>query len=218
VHLGIVLLSITVITRETLLGVRNIETTIGGTLQGTEDTATSGGSLASDIQKASERALVFVDLINEVLLLLVFSGDNLSIDLSVTLVNIIESKLLKKTTSTKKTGAVSSGVVLQANSQSVSWQLSGSGLSKDTITIDQGVCNLADNLTVGETNDKAVFWGLVLVLVLGTKTLTLTVVGLSLATTAKFDLVTAEVSPVLLNLDESGSCDSFLALELERCW
>ena len=62
---------------------------------------------------------------------------------------------------------------------------------------------MADNLGVGETNDKTVLGGLVLVLVLGAKTLTLTVIGLSLASTTELDLEPREVGFVLLGSDEN---------------
>jgi hypothetical protein len=76
-------------------------------------------------------------------------------------------------------------------------------LAQNTVTIDQGVCNLAYELGVGETNDKTVLGRLVLVLVLAYETFTLTVVGLSFATTTELDLVARKVRLVLLDLDES---------------
>jgi hypothetical protein len=75
-------------------------------------------------------------------------------------------------------------------------------LAQNAVTIDKGVCDLTDYLGVGETNDKTVLGGLVLVLVLGTKSLTLTVVGLSLTSTSELDLVTREVTLGFLNFNE----------------
>mmetsp|Transcript_28508 Transcript_28508/g.47166 ORF Transcript_28508/g.47166 Transcript_28508/m.47166 type:complete len:342 (+) Transcript_28508:66-1091(+) len=211
VHLSIVFLSITVVTRESLLRVRNIETTISTTLQGTEDTATGSGSLAPNIEKASERTLIIIDFLDEVLLVVVISGDNFSINLGVTLIDIVKTKLLKKTTGTEKTSAVSSGVVLQTDRKSVSWELNGTGLGKNTVSIDQGISDLADNLTIGESHNKTVLWCLVLVLVLGTKSLTLTVIGSTLTPTAELHLVTAKVGSVLLDTDESASSISIFS-------
>ena len=76
-------------------------------------------------------------------------------------------------------------------------------MAEDSITVYQGVGNLADNLGVGETNDKTVLGGLVLVLVLGAKTLTLTVVSLSLAAATELDLVPGEVGFAFLDSDEN---------------
>ena len=61
---------------------------------------------------------------------------------------------------------------------------------------------MADDKTVGETNDKTVLWRLVLVLGLNDETLTLTVVSLSLASTAELDLITRKVRLVLGDFDK----------------
>jgi hypothetical protein len=62
---------------------------------------------------------------------------------------------------------------------------------------------LTDDLGVGETNDKTVLGGLVLILVLGAKSLSLTVVCLSFASAPKLDLEPAEVGLALLDFDEN---------------
>mmetsp|Transcript_28688 Transcript_28688/g.61177 ORF Transcript_28688/g.61177 Transcript_28688/m.61177 type:complete len:241 (+) Transcript_28688:245-967(+) len=188
VHISIVILGITIVTRETLLRVRDVKSTIGGTLQGTEDTASSGSGLATNIQKGTEGTLVFVDLVDVVSGLSNLGGDNISINLVITFVNIIQTNLLEETTSTEQSSAVSSGVVLKSNIQAVTRELGRGSRSEDAISINEGVSNLADDLTVGETDDDTVLGRLVLVLCLAAKSLTLTVVGLSLATTTEFDL------------------------------
>jgi len=100
---------------------------------------------------------------------------------------------LEETTGTEKTGAVGGGVVLQADGESVSVKLGGLSLTKDAITIDQSVSNLADNLGVGETDNKPVLGRLVLVLVLATQSLSSTVIGLTLASASELDLVPRKV-------------------------
>jgi hypothetical protein len=183
--------------------VRNVKTTISSTLQGTEDTASSSGGFAPNIQQTTERTLVLIDFINIVLLLVVFSGDDLTINFGVTLVDLIESNLLQNSACAQKPGAVGSSIVLQANGKSVAAQLGGRGLAQNAVTIDKRVSNLAYELGVGETNDKTVLGRLVLVLVLAYETLTLTVIGLSFSATTELDLVSRKVSLVLLDLDES---------------
>jgi hypothetical protein len=203
VHVSIVFLAVTIVTRESLFRVRNIQTTVSSSLESTKDTASSSGGLAANIQETTEGTLVLINFIDIVLLLVVFRGNDFSVNFSVSLINIVQANLLQKTTSTEKTGAVSSGVVLQTDSKSVTAQLGGGGLGKDAITIDKRVGNLADNLAVGETNDKTVLWGLVLVLGLAYETLALTVVRLTLTTTTKLDLVARKVRLGLLNSDEN---------------
>ena len=189
VHVRIVLLRITVITRESLLGVGNVQTTVGGTLEGTKDTATRGGRLAAHIEEAAERSLVFIDFIDVVSLLVNFGLDHFAVNLGVSFVGLIETQLLEETTGHQETGAVGSGVVLQTNGQAVTRKFLGGGLAEDTVTIDQGIHNLADDLTIGESDHQSVLGRLVLVLVLADETLALTVVRDTFAATTELDLV-----------------------------
>jgi len=202
VHVGIVLLRITVISRETLLGMGNVKASISSTLQRAKDTASSGGGLASNIEKSAEWALVLIDLVNEVSGLTHLGLDYISINFSVTLVDIIKSNLLEETTSTEQSSAVGSSVVLQSNLKSITRQLVGRSTGQDAISVDEGVDNLANDLLVGETNDEAVLGRLVLVLGLAAKTLALTVVGAAFAAAAKLDLVAFVVRFGLLDFDE----------------
>ncbi len=203
VHVGIVLLGVTVVSGESLLRVGNVKTSISGSLKGSEDTGSGGGGLAANIEKSTEGALVVIDFLNVVGLLVVLGRDNFSVDLGVSLVELIESNLLEETAGTEKTGAVGGGVVLQTNGKSVSAELSGLSLAEDAISIDQGISDLADNLGVSETDDKTVLWRLVLVLVLGTQSLSLAVVGLTLASASELDLVSREVRLIFCSLNES---------------
>jgi len=66
VHLSVILLGVTVVTGETLLGVGDVKASIGGTLEGSKNTATSGGGLGTNIKEGTERAAVIIDLLNEV--------------------------------------------------------------------------------------------------------------------------------------------------------
>jgi hypothetical protein len=53
-NLGVELLGLDVVTREPLLVVGDEDTTVGSTLQGTEQTVTGGGALETDIEEALE--------------------------------------------------------------------------------------------------------------------------------------------------------------------
>ena len=151
---------------------------------------------AANIQESTEWALVVIYFLYIVGLLVPFGGDNLSVHFSITLIHIIQTNLLQKATCYQKPCAVGGGVVLQTNAQSVTFKFGGAGLAKNAISIYQSIGNLANHLGVGETDDKTVLRGLVLVLILSAETLTLAVVSLSLATTTEFDLVPREVGLV----------------------
>lgn len=193
VHVGVVFLGVAVVSGETLLGVGNVETTVGGSLESTKEAGTGGGGLATDIEKCAEGALLVVDLLDVVGLLVVLGGDDFGVDLGVTLVDIIESNLLEETAGAEETGAVGSGVVLQTDGESVSFELGGRGLAEDAVPINQGVGDLADDLGVGETDDQTVLGRLVLILVLSTQSLALTVVRLALPSASELDLIPREV-------------------------
>jgi hypothetical protein len=182
--------------------VRDIQPTIGSSLEGTKNSVSSSGRFTSYIQKCTEGLLVIIHFVHEIFLLVVFGGDDASVNFGVSLIDIIQADLLQKSTSTEETSAIGSGVVLQTDLKSITGQLSGLGLTEDAVSIDQGVRDLANNLRVGETNNEAVLWRLVLVFVLRAKTLTLTVISLSLATTTEFDLVPRVVRLGLLSFDE----------------
>jgi len=199
VHIGIVFLLITVVSGETLLGVGNVKSTIRGTLEGAEDAASGGGSTTSNIEKGTEGTLVIIYLIDVVGLLSNLSGDNLGIDLGVSLIDFIEADLLEETTGDEKSSTVSSCVVLVSTLKSVTGEFTGGGLGEDTISVNEGVDDLADDDLVGETDDETVLGGLVLVLRLAHETLALTVVGASFTATTELDLESAEVCLALLN-------------------
>jgi hypothetical protein len=109
---------------------------------------------------------------------------------------------LEETTGYKKTSAICSSVVLKSYLKSVTSKLLTGCLAEDTVTINKGVCDLANYLGVGETYYKTVLWGLILVLVLGAESLTLTVVSTTFTPTTELNLVTAEVSLAFLDFNE----------------
>jgi hypothetical protein len=78
--------------------VRNVETTIGGALQGTKNAASGRRGSAANVKKTTKRTLVLIDFVNVVLFLIVLRSDNYSIDFRVSFVHIIQSNLLEETT------------------------------------------------------------------------------------------------------------------------
>jgi hypothetical protein len=174
-NLGVEGLGLGVETGETLLGVGDEDTTVRSTLHGTEDTVTGGGAAETDIEVALEGAgLVVTKSLNKL---------KLSGGLGEALVLVGEAELDKGTTSNKETSGVSGGPVGKTVLDAVLGELLRGSVGKDEVTLELGVDNLADDLTVGDADDKAVLGRGVLVLGLGDKALTGVVVGLSLATT-----------------------------------
>lgn len=86
VHLGVEGLGVTVVAGEALVAVGDIESTIGGTLEGSEDTGTSGGVLDANVKEGAEGLLVglLVELVDVVSLAIVtLGGDDVTGDVLV---------------------------------------------------------------------------------------------------------------------------------------
>lgn len=167
-------------TGETLFAVGNVQTTINGTLQGSEALGTSAGTSQTNVQDSLESAgtVFFAEF------------------------SLIEAELVQGTTSAQQTSAVDGSVVSQTNLDTESGELVSISSSNDDITLNLGVHDLADDIGVGDADDEAVLGGVVLVLVLDDQALASIVISLSLTTATILDLVAFEVSFILLDLDE----------------
>jgi len=190
--------------RESLGGVGDVDTGIGTALEDTEDSSTSRGSGKTGIQVASEGSLLGgVSLLVELV----------TVNFDLTLVHGVKTELLEDSSADQKTGGVGSGVVGKTNGDSVSRKLVGVGRGDDDISLESSVSDLGDDVLVGDSDNKSVLGGVVLVLVLDTESLSGKVVGLSLSTSLELWLVSLEVRLVLLNLNEGslGTSTSFLS-------
>ena len=173
--LGIELLGLHVEAGETVLGVGDEDTAVGGTLHGTEDTGTGGGAGKTDIKEALEgAALAIVGLggLGELVL---------TISLLNTLEGLVEAELLEDTAGEEETSGVGSSPVGETVLNAVGTELVGVGGGEDLVAGDLGAHNLEDDVAVGEADDQAVLGSIVLVLGLGDEALAGIVVGLALS-------------------------------------
>jgi hypothetical protein len=164
-------LALNVETGETVLTVGNVDTTIGSTLDGTEKTGTGGGTLETNIKESLEGTGTILNSLSH--------GDS-TIGLSDTLVLLVKTELGKSAASDKKTSSVGSSPVGQTTLDAVAGKFVRIGSSKNVIALELGIDDLADDVSVGETDDQSVLGRVVLVLGLNDKTLTSVVVGLTL--------------------------------------
>jgi hypothetical protein len=169
--LSIELLGLSIETGETVLTVGDEDTTIGGSLHGSEDTGTGGGALKTDIQEALEGTGSILDGLGH--------RDG-AIGLGDTLVLVGKTELGQDTTSNEETGGVSGSPVGQTTLNTVLGELMSISRGKNKVTLELGVHDLADDVSVGEADNKTVLGGVVLVLGLNDKTLASVVVGLTL--------------------------------------
>jgi hypothetical protein len=171
--LGVELLAFNVVTGETVLGVRNEDTTVGATLHGTKDTSTSGGTGETDIQEDLEwAALLAINLGG-------LGEGELTVSLLNTSEGLVKLELLEDTAGKEQTGSVCGGPVsCGLDGARVAWNILGS--AEDLVTANLRVDDLADDVLVGETDDETVLGRIVLVLGLGDQPLAGIVVGCGL--------------------------------------
>ena len=177
---GVEFLAFLVVSGESLLVVGDVETTVRGTLQGTEDTSTSGSSVEADIKEGLERATAFAIFTLSGLGEFVFSIWFLN-----TSKVLVQLEFLEGSAGEKETGGVGSGPVGETVVDAVSLQLVSVGSDEDLVTSEFGGYELGDDVAVGESDDEAVFRSIVLVLGLRDQSLSCIVIGLSLFLSAK---------------------------------
>jgi len=192
-NLGVELVLLIVPTNKTTLAVWDVDATVKSTLHSSEDTAASGGAVKTDIEKGLE-GTTLVELLD--------GTERSTSGFLDTRIELIHAELLVETTSNKKTSSISSSVVGETKLDAIARKLVRVSGSHDVITIDAREDDLADAVAVGETNDKTVLGGVVLVLVLDHKTETLVIISLALTATTVLGLEALEVSLVLKNLLE----------------
>lgn len=96
-RLGIELLGLGVVTRESVLGMRNEDSSVRSTLHRSEDTGTGRGTLESDVEEALERPGTILDRLGEL---------ESSIGLRLSLVLVGEAELGESAASDEKSGGV----------------------------------------------------------------------------------------------------------------
>lgn len=187
-----------VVAGESLGVVGHVDATVNGTLEGTEDSVTGGGSNETNIEESAEWASVLVDA-------LVVDIEELAVGSLNTLVELSHAEVGKESSGDEEAGSVSGRVVGKTSLNAVLLKLGGISGAEDSITLDGGVDDLDDDSLVGASYAKSVLLGLVLVLVLLDQSAASLVVGLSFSSPPVLDLVSAEVSGGLDSLDE-GHC------------
>ena len=197
VNLGVVLavLALARVAGESLDGVGDVNAAVAGTLEGTEQSGTNSGSVQTAVQHSLEGSSLALEVIGDVEL--VTSGLLLANKGSV------QADLLKQTSSQEQTSAVSSGVVLQTDSNTISGQLSRESLSQNSVALDGRVDDLANDLRVSSADNETVLVGVVLVLILLDESSALSVVSLILSSASVLGLEALVVSVGLDSLDES---------------
>ena len=183
------------VTWESLGLMWNVDSTIASTLKDTEDSGTGGGSLETNIEKSLEWSLIIISIIINV--------EVLSIDISGGFVEVSESDLFQQSSGEEETGGIGGGVVGKTSSETVSFELGGFSRAKNSITSHGGEDNLSDEFSVGSSDNKSVFLGVILVLILLHKSTSGIEVSFSLSSSLWFDLHSLGISLILYDFNET---------------
>jgi len=194
VGFGVEVVLFVVVAWESFGGVWDIETTVDGSFQSTKNFVSGGGSGETGIEEASEWTWTFIIWFDVVFI---------TIDFSLTDVSFVELHFGEKSSSEEKTGAVVGGVVGEADFDTEFGEFVSVSSADDNITAHSWVSNLADDISVGGSNNQSVFWGVEFVLVLGAETSSGLVIGFTFLSPLEFWLEPFEVSLVLLDFDQS---------------
>jgi len=184
-----------VVAWESLLVVGDEEAAIARTLHGTENSVTSGGAGNTNIEESLEWAAV-----NNVVL----NGVQLTVDLGLTLIHVLETDVLqgKKAAGGQEASGVGSSVVGVASVDTEAGELLGVSSHEGLVALDGSVDNLADYALVGSTDDKTVLLGVILVLLLDDEASAGLIVSLAFSATAPLGLISLGVCFVLENFHE----------------
>lgn len=129
--------------RESVFGVRNVETTIRSTLHGTKHTGTSRGLVETNVQVTLEWAAGLAFLIVSSLSELV-----LSINFLNTSKSLMKSELGQSSAGKKKTGSIGSRPVGQTVLDSITLELVGVRSRENLVTNNLRSDNLTDDLKI----------------------------------------------------------------------
>lgn len=177
---------------ESLGLVGDVETTVTGTLHGSENTVTGGGADETDIEESLEGSGTFSvgrDVVE------------ITSDLVVSLVLVSETLVGKESSGGEETNTVGSGVVSSSSVESVGGELLGVSVDEADISLEGSVDDLADDSLVGSSDNESVLSGVVLILILEDQSTSGVVISLSLTSPAELSLVAHRVRLVLQNLN-----------------
>jgi hypothetical protein len=176
------LVALSIITRESLGLVRDLQATVDGTLQDGKDTSTSGGTGQTNIEQDIEWSRTVGVVFNEV---------ELTVGILDTNILVGQVELSEHSSGNQQTSGVSSSVVSKTERDSVTRKLVRVSSRENNVVINSGVDDLSNNVAVGNANNKSVFVSVVFVLVLSDQSLTGIVVGLTLSSSDSSSLLSS---------------------------
>lgn len=191
--------------RESLGGVRDVQSSVTGAFECAENSVASGGPDQAHVQSGFEGSAFQAFSLALSLFHVFIDVEGSSSGSGDSLVHVIQSLFLEQSSGEQQSSAVASRIVGESCSQSVSPEFLGVGLFQHNVSLNGGVDYLANDLSVGQSHSEAVFGTVILVLFLGNQRLAGEVIGFSLTSPAVLDLITLEIGLGLDLLDEDLS-------------
>mmetsp|Transcript_23134 Transcript_23134/g.32335 ORF Transcript_23134/g.32335 Transcript_23134/m.32335 type:complete len:259 (-) Transcript_23134:84-860(-) len=193
-------------TRETLVAVRDIESSVARTLKSAKKTGSSGGSSKTNVEQSAEgTGPILVKLVHGEFVIEVFLTPFIHITICTDRSLVFKLELLVDAACEEKASAVCCRVVGEANFHSITWKLVRiSGRDAHIICEVRGE-DLAHNILIGETNDESILWSLIFVFILKDESLTSVIISFAFPATLELHLVSLEVSLILNDFYESHS-------------
>lgn len=192
---GVEFLRFGVIASEARIRVGDVEAAVASALESRENPRTGGGTGKTDVEAGLEGlgAVNAVEIVVPVL-----AGD---LDLS--LVPGGKAKLREMPAGQEEASGIARGVICETSLKPIARQFVRIGSGHDNVSLDLGICDLANHILVGEPHDEPVFGAVVLVLGLVGQPLAGAIISLALTPSPVLDLVALEVGLVLDNLHEA---------------
>lgn len=184
-------------TRETSLVVRDVQTSVAGTLHGTKDSVTGGCARKTDVEvrlEGASLAILRADVVQ------------LAIGVGHTDEGAIKLLVLEQSAGKEEASGVSSSVVGETTVDSELLELEGVGGGDGHVTLEGGVDDRGDDALVGHADDHAVLLAVVLVLVVDGESLASLVVGFALSSASELGLIPLRVCFVLEILNVAHPC------------
>ena len=132
----------------------------------------------------------------------IFHVVHVTVDVLVTFVQSIQAEFFEDSSSEKKTSAISSGIICEANFDAIPWQLVTVSGTQDMVTFNLGGSDLTNYVLVGDPDDQPPFRRVVLVLDLNNEPFPGIIVCLSFSSSTELHLEPFEVSLVLDHFHE----------------
>merc|ERR1719273_1765966 len=117
-------------------------------------------------------------------------------------VNILKLKLYKNSSCQQQSSAVGSSIIGKPDLDTIFRKFMRISRFYNIIALNSCICYLTAYILIGRSNNHAVFWCIVFVLILNDQSFSCKIVGFSFTASSKFNLVSLVISLILNYFNE----------------